>query len=145
MQTTTQIEIDCPAAAAFAYLSDFENNPAWQGGMHACRWTSEPPLRVGSTYAQEASFLGRPILTTFEVVELTPGRSITIHSVVSTFPIQVTRSVEPMSGGRCRVTAEVSGQPPWYFRMPGMAWMVSRSVQRDYATLKAVLEAAEGP
>jgi len=145
MQTRTRIEIERPAASVFAYLADFENNPAWQGGMHACRWTSEPPLRVGSTYAQEASFLGRPIQTTFEVVELTPGRSVTIHSVVSTFPIQVTRSVEPLSDGRCRVTAEVSGQPPWYFRLPGMAGMVSRSVKKDYATLKAVLEAAESP
>lgn len=142
MQTVTTLEIDRPAAEVFAFIADFENNPSWQGGMRSCRWTTDGPIRVGSTYAQEASFLSRTILTTFEVVAYEPGRSISIRSVVSTFPIQVTRTVEPLGGHRCRVTADVQGQPPWYFRLPGMAWLVARSVAGDYARLKRQLEAA---
>ncbi|MCB9797649.1 MAG: SRPBCC family protein, partial [Alphaproteobacteria bacterium] len=38
---THQVEIQRPADEVFAYLADFENNPDWQGGMVACRWTSE--------------------------------------------------------------------------------------------------------
>lgn len=31
--------------------------------MRSCRWTSDPPIGVGSTYDQVASFLGREIIT----------------------------------------------------------------------------------
>lgn len=65
MDFTGTIEIERPAAEAFEFIADFENNPRWQGGMRSCRWTSEGPLRVGSTYVQEASFLGRRIDTHF--------------------------------------------------------------------------------
>ena len=37
--------------------------------MQECRWTSEPPLRLGSTYDQEAKFLGKAIVSSFEVIE----------------------------------------------------------------------------
>jgi uncharacterized membrane protein len=66
MELTTHIAIQRPAGEVFDYIADFENNPHWQDGMTSGRWTSEGPLAVGSTYEQVASFLGRPILTTFE-------------------------------------------------------------------------------
>lgn len=145
MQTTTEIDIACPADAAFAVLSDFARNPEWQGGMVACRWTSPGGLALGATYGQEARFLGRAILTTFEVTALDPGRSVSIASIVSTFPIRVTRSVEPLGDDACRVTARVWGEPPWYLRLPGMAGMLQRSIQRDYAQLRELLEGGAAP
>lgn len=135
---THQVEIQRPADEVFAYLADFENNPDWQGGMVACRWTSEARGVVGATYEQEARFLGRPIRTTFEVTALEPGRSVSIASIVSTFPIQVTRRVEPTAGG-CRVTAHVRGQPTGLLKL--FSGMVPRSVAKDYAQLKRRLEA----
>ncbi len=143
MHHVATVDIDRPADEVFAYLADFENNPAWQGGMDHCEWTSEPPIAVGSTYAQLAHFLGREIRTTFEVTAYEPGERVRIESIVSTFPIQVTRSVEALDEGRCRVRAEVTGQPPWYLRwMPGMTGMVRRSIDNDYANLKRLLETA---
>jgi hypothetical protein len=79
--------------------------------MVACAFTSEGPIGVGSTYIQEARFPGMRIDTHFAVTQYEPGRSISIESTVSTFPIQVTRSVEGLGEGRCRVTAHVRGQP----------------------------------
>lgn len=143
MNTQTAIDVDVPSARAFALISDFSRNPEWQEGMERCAWTSTGPLAVGSTYEQEARFLGKAILSTFQVTELTPGRSVSIESVVSTFPIQVRRWVEPLGPEQCRIHASVSGQPPWYMRLPGMASMVARSVAQDYTRLKALLESAE--
>jgi hypothetical protein len=141
VELTTTIEIERDAEAVFDVIADFEKNPLWQGGMDTCRWITEPPLRVGSSYEQVARFMGKTILTTFEVVALTPGRSVSISSVVSTFPIQVTREVQPLGPNRCRVHATVAGQPPWYMRaVPLMDRMVRRNVARDYQTLKAMLE-----
>ena len=73
-----------------------------------------------------------------EATELEPGRRISIESTQSTFPIQVTRSVQPLGEGRCRVTAHVRGQPGWPMSM--MSGMVRRSIRKDYERLKARLE-----
>jgi len=131
------VDIDKPADEVFAYLADFENNPAWQGGMVACHWTSEEHGPVGSTYQQEARFFGRPILTDFVVTEFEAGRRISIESTKSTFPIQVTRSVEAREGG-CTVTAHVRGQPTGLLKL--FSGMVPKSVSKDYAALKKLLE-----
>ena len=63
-----KVTIDVTAAPAdvFEYWSDHSNNPQWQTGQRSCTWTSEPPIGIGSTYGQEAAFLGRPIISSFE-------------------------------------------------------------------------------
>ena len=133
-----EISIRRTPQEVFDFLADFENNPGWQKGMKSCRFVTEPPLRVGSRYEQEASFLGRKIRSLFEVVELEPGRSITITTIESSFPITVTRSVEPDGEGGSRVRAEISGDATGFFRIarPLLARMVQRSVDRDYRVLK---------
>lgn len=136
---THSIEIERPAAHVFQYVADFENNPIWQGGMKACRWTSAEKIVVGATYVQEARFFGRRIDTHFRVSALQEGRSISIESTQSTFPIQVTRSVEALGEGRCRVTAHIRGQPTGILKL--FSGMVKKSVAKDYRELKRVLEA----
>lgn len=142
MEVASNLEIDRPADEVFAYIVDAENNPTWQRGMRSCRWVTEPPIEKGSVYEQEAVFLGKTITSTFVVVDLQPGRSITIQTVESTFPIRVTRSVEPMDDGRSRVSARVQGEPSSVFKVftPLLRWMVQRSVRSDYRRLRSLLE-----
>lgn len=142
---STSIEIERPADEVFDHVADMANNPGWQRGQQRCTWTSEPPIAVGSTYDQEASFLGRPIVSSFEVVEFEPGRRIRIVSTAGTMDIDVTRTVEPLSEGRCRVMAEVKGDPPGLFRLLGplLSPLVRRSVAGDYERLKANLEGVD--
>ncbi|MEM9565296.1 MAG: SRPBCC family protein [Actinomycetota bacterium] len=141
-EITVDIEIGRSADDVFAYLSDMANNPDWQRGQERCTWTSEPPLRLGSTYDQEARFLGRSIVSSFEVVELLPGRRIRITSTGGTMPIDVTRTVDPLDDGRCRVGAVVRGEAPMPMRLLGplLDRLVRRSVEGDYQRLKARLE-----
>ena len=126
----------------FAYISDFSKNPEWQDGMIEARFTSDPPLRVGSTYSQVARFLGRRIESTFLVTEYQPGSQVQIESTSGPFAITVTREVRPVEGG-ARVTAIVEGGGGGFFKIaePLLARMVSRTVQSDYRRLKGVLEA----
>lgn len=141
IKTRSSVEIDVPAASAWAVIADFSRNPEWQRGMKACQWVTEPPLAVGSRYEQRASFLGREIRSLFEVVELEPGRRVSIDTIEGTFPITVTRSVEAAGDG-CVVTAEVSGDAGGIFGIlsPLMRPLVKRSVDGDYARLKRLLE-----
>ena len=142
ISVTATINIDRPAPVAFALVSDFERNPEWQRGMVSCTFTTDPPLRVGSRYDQEARFLGRPIISTFEVLQLDADRMVKATTVSGTFPITFTRTVTPDGPDRCVVTALVEGDASGVFRIaaPLIRQMVQRSVRSDYRRLKTLLE-----
>lgn len=142
MELAAAQTIDRPADEVFAFVADAANNPRWQRGMRSCAWTSPPPIGMGSTYRQEATFLGRPVVTEFEVVAHEPGRSVTIQSTSGPFPIRVTRSVTPIDPSSCRVEAAITGDPGRFFRLaaPLVQRMAQRSVTADYRRLKALLE-----
>jgi len=110
----------------------------------SCVWTSPPPVGVGSTYDQEARFLGRTLLNRFEVVEYQPGHAITIRSTEGSFPITVRRTVEPLGPERSRVTAEISGEPGSILRVTGplLRRIAQRSVDNDYDRLKRLLDSS---
>lgn len=134
--------IQRPADEVFAFVADARNNPRWQQGMRSCEWTSPPPIGVGSTYRQEARFLGRPVVTEFEVIAHEPGRSITIASTSGPFPIRVRRSVTPLDATTSRVDAEITGDPGRFFRLAGpvVQRLAQRSVTADYRRLRALLD-----
>lgn len=142
IETTTTIEVRRPADEVFAYISDMSNNPQWQSGMKSCRWTTEPPIAVGSRYDQLATFLGKVITSRFEVVEYEPGRCIRIVTYESTFGLDITRMVEPVDETTCRVTAIVKGEQAGVFKLfgPLLSKMVASSVRRDYEALQDILE-----
>ena len=110
--------------------------------MMSCRWTSDPPIRVGSTYEQRARFLGRDVESSFVVTDFEPGRLIGIETVESTFPIQVTREVEPTGPSSSRVKAHIRGGPEGLARLlePLMARAAKRSIEADYDRLVGLLE-----
>lgn len=143
IETSTSIEIERPADDVFAFVSEFANNPRWQRGQRSCRWTSEPPLRVGSTYDQHARFLGRDMVNAFRVVDLDPGRRVTFTSTSGTFPLTITRTVEPLTDGRSRFTEHVRGEPGGFFRLaePLLRPLVKATIKRDFPRLRALLEA----
>ena len=144
MKLFATCEIDRPADDVFGFVSDSSNNPQWQKGQLSCVWTSPPPIGVGSTYEQQARFLGRTVTNRFEVIEHQPGHSITIESTEGSFAITVRRSVDPLGEGRSRVMAEIDGQPGAFFRLVGpvLRRVAQRSVNADYARLKRLLEAS---
>lgn len=143
IEVVVDIEVDRPPDEVFAYWSDWSNNPQWQSGMRSCTWTSEPPLQVGSTYDQEASFLGRTIRTPFEVVEHEPDRRVRIRSTGGPLPLDITREVEPLPDGGTHLRATVRGEPSGLMGLlePLTRRMVERNVRQDYERLRLLLTA----
>jgi uncharacterized membrane protein len=141
LKVETTVQIERPSDEVFAYISNFENNPKWQSGQLEARFTSEGPLRVGSTYDQVAKFLGRRVVNTFEVLEYEPNRKVKASSTSGSFPITFTRMVESIDGGT-EVTAIIAGDVSGFFKLaePLLARMVRRSVDADYRNLKRILE-----
>ena len=132
-------DIGRPASEVAEFFFDATNNPSWQKGMRHCEWTTPGPIAFGSEYVQEAAFMGRPIRSRFRVTDYTPGRTITIDTVESTFPIRVIRTVEERGPDSCRVTARISGGPGGVFKLasPIIRRMAQRSVDADYDRLVA--------
>ncbi len=137
----SEVEIARPPAEVFGVIADMSRNPEWQKGMVSCEWTSEAPHGVGSTYDQVASFMGKKILTTFEVTEFEEPTRIRIQSIVSTFPLDITRTVEATTNGS-RITAVVKGEPGGLMKLfaPLMNRQAQRSIDADYQRLVALLE-----
>ena len=144
IKVVISVDVTRPCDEVFDFLSDWTNNPSWQKGMQSCRSTSDPPLHVGSTYDQEALFMGKLITSSFKVVELEPGRKIRIQTTASTMPLDITREVAPQGDNGSRITATVTGGPGGLLRLldPLMHLMVQRSVRQDYARLKQALDAS---
>lgn len=142
VSATTSVEIGRPAGEVFDFVAEFTNNPRWQRGMRTCRWTSDPPRGVGSTYEQEARFLGKDVRNSFRVTGLEPGRRISFESTGGSFPIAVTRTVDPLGADRCRFTEAVQGDARGFYRVaePVLQLLVRASIKRDFPRLKALLE-----
>jgi len=92
IRVETSVVISRPPEEVFAYISNFENNPRWQGGMKEARFISQGPLGVGSTYTQVATFLGRRVESSFEVIDYQPNRLVKATSTSGSFPIAFTRA-----------------------------------------------------
>ena len=140
-----ELEIDRPPEVVWEYMENAEHNPEWLSNMQSARWTSEPPIAVGSRYEQVARFLGKEVRTSFEVTALDPGRSITISSLPgSSFPIEITRQVEPLGDGRSRVRELAGGDSSGFYRVaePLLRAIVARNITRAYRRLKQLLETA---
>ena len=141
IKITIRTEINVPAKEAFVYVMDFSNNTEWQSGIQSTDWTSPPPIQVGSTYDQLADY--KDTLTSFEITAIEPGRSITTESRRgATFPITVTRRVDPLGECRCRITVDLVGHPRGWrrFAKPLVVKMVRKSIEADYRRLKGLLE-----
>jgi len=140
---TVQVEIGRPPAVVWEYLANAEHNPEWLRNMSSCRWITDRPLRVGSQYEQVARFLGKDVRTTFEVTALEDERLITICSLPgSSFPLTITRQLDPVSERRCLVTEVAGGDPSGFYRLAGppMRVMVRRNIAQAYQSLKQLLE-----
>jgi len=142
IEVRAEVTVRRPPSEVFAYLADMANNPDWQKGMRTCRWTSEPPLRLGSTYDQVARFLGREIVSSFQVTEFEDGSLIRIRSTAG-MPLDITRRVEADGRGGSVVTAVVRGDASGVIRLadPLTRVIVGRSVRADYQRLKVSLDA----
>lgn len=143
-----RIDIDRPCAVVWEYMENAEHNPEWLRNMQSAQWATDPPIRVGSRYDQVARFLGREVRTSFEVTRLEPGRLITIASLPgSSFPLTITRLLDPVGADRCYVVESAGGDPSRFYRIaePLMRAMVRRNIASAYRRLKQLLESRPGP
>ena len=102
---------------------------------------TDPPMGEGTQVSRVASFLGKRIDYILEVIGYEPTSRLTMRSIKSPFPMNVTYEFEEAPGGtlaRIRIEGEASG----YYKLAGplMSRAVKRNITNDLKTLKALME-----
>jgi uncharacterized membrane protein len=142
VDVTVETRIERPIEDVAAFAGDPGNAPSWYVNIESVRWQTPPPVQVGSRMDFVATFLGRRIEYTYEVVELAPGERLVMRTAQGPFPMQTTYTWEPADGGT-RMTLRNNGSPSGFARVaaPVMEMAMRRAMAKDLASLKRRLEA----
>ena len=138
----TEIVIDAEPDEVAAVAGDPGRAPEWYVNIRSVEWLTEPPVAVGSRMAFVASFLGRRLAYTYEVVDLVPGARLVMRTAQGPFPMETTYTWEPAGPGRTRMTLRNAGEPSGFAKVtaPVMAAAMRRANEKDLAALKALVE-----
>ena len=129
----------------FLVLTTPEDTPKWSASAVDERLTSPGPVGVGSTrHATVRTFGGRTTTNETIVTAFEPNRRVAMRTVTARVPFEAAWSFTPVAGGT-RVDWA------WSFELRGVARLFGppfaayfrRSLRRDLARLKAMMEARE--
>ncbi len=141
MDLSATIAIDRPAAEVFEYAADVSHDSRWRTGVVEAGFTSDPPLRVGSTGFDRGESNGRALSVDWTVIDLEPGASVRWR--LDSGPIVGTGGyLCKAENGRTRFTLEALVTPAGWYRLIGpiFARVGRRQNEADVAKLKALLE-----
>lgn len=138
MQSVT---ISCPPEAVYALITDVEATPRWSSAITRTVRDSDGPLKVGDTFTEEATLLGRVIRTTKVVTTLEQDRLYGEAVREGMLPHAVRIALRPGGGGTL-MTFHLSGDPGRAARLfgPLLGRVLKRQIKADLRQLKRLLE-----
>ncbi|HUP85570.1 MAG TPA: SRPBCC family protein [Acidimicrobiales bacterium] len=113
----TEITIARPVEVVSAYAADPSNAPEWYDNIASVAWETEPPVRLGSRAAFRASFLGRTLEYTYEVVDLVPGERLVMRTAEGPFPMETTYTWASAGEVLTRMTLRNRGEPTGFSKV----------------------------
>ena len=142
VDVSTEIVIRRPRQQVAAYSANPDNAPIWYVNIKAVEWKSSPPFALGSRIAFVATFLGRRLAYTYEIIDLQPGHRLVMSTKEGPFPMETTYTWEDAADGSTRMTLRNRGAPSGFSSLlaPMMTSSMRRANQKDLAKLKEILE-----
>jgi uncharacterized membrane protein len=139
----TEVEIARPRTEVSAFAADPDNATTWYENIKSVEWRTSPPLDVGSQIEFVATFLGRRLAYTYEVVEHSPGERFVMRTADGPFPMETSYTWQDAPGGGTRMTLRNAGQPAGFGKIaaPVMARAMRHANTKDLRRLKTILEA----
>jgi len=141
VDVVNSVVINRPVAEVSQYAADPDHAPLWYENIKSVEWKTPRPAQAGSRIDFVAHFLGRRLAYTYEVVELVPGRRLTMRTPGPPFSMETTYTWEDENGATC-MTLRNRGTPSGFsaWLAPVMSLMVGRANRKDLAWLKRRLE-----
>jgi uncharacterized membrane protein len=142
VDVTTEIVIRRPVAEVAAYAGDPTNAPQWYANIRSVDLKTPPPVAQGSQMAFVATFLGRTLSYTYEVVELVAGERLTMRTAEGPFPMVTTYKWTSLAPDETRMTLCNAGTPSGFATVatPLIASSMRRAMTKDLSALKRILE-----
>ena len=144
LDVSASVTIDRPPEIVARYAFEPDHDPDWIGGVSSIERVTPGDTALGSRVLRRGSFMGRGLEWLMEVVDLVPGRTISMHALRSPFPMDVTYTLEPAGadGSATRTTIRVQGEAGGYYALAGplLRPMVRRSISGDARRLKRLVE-----
>ena len=142
LDVVTETVIRRPLEEVAAYAGDPTHAPEWYVNISSVEWRTSPPLAVGSRMDFVATFLGRRLAYTYEVVEQVPGERLVMRTAQGPFPMETTYAWHPLDPGATRMTLRNRGRPQGFSVLlaPFMAAAVRRANRADLDRLRRLLE-----
>ena len=141
VDVAVETRIERPVEEVAAFAGDPSNAPSWYVNIESVHWQTPPPVQVGSRMDFVATFLGRRIEYTYEVVDLAQGERLVMRTAQGPFPMQTTYTWQAADRGT-RMTLRNNGSPSGFARVaaPVMELAMRRAMTKDLAALKRRLE-----
>lgn len=141
VDVVNSVVVDRPIDDVAEYAADPDHAPLWYENIQSVEWRTPRPLRVGSRIDFVARFLGRRLAYTYEIVELVPGRRLTMRTPGPPFLMETTYTWET-EGAATRMTLRNRGTPTGFsaWLAPLMSFMIGRANRKDLSLLKRRLE-----
>jgi uncharacterized protein YndB with AHSA1/START domain len=138
----TAIDIRRPRDDVAAYAADPDHTTEWYANIKTVERETPPPLAVGSRMRFVATFLGRRLAYTYEVVEYVPGERFVMRTAQGPFPMETTYTWQDAGEGVTRMTMRNRGEPAGFARVtaPVMAAAMRRAMTKDLQRLRVILE-----
>jgi len=142
VDVVTETVIRRPQGHVAAYSGDPGNAPEWYANIDSVEWRAAPPVAVGSRMDFVATFLGRRLAYTYEVVEHVPGERLVMRTAQGPFPMETTYTWQPLDANSTRMTLRNHGRPQGFsvLASPFMAAAVRRANRADLDRLRRLLE-----
>ena len=141
MDLSATTMIDLPASEVFAYVTDVTHDARWRTGVVEAGYSSDAPLRVGSTGFDRGESKGRDVTVEWTVFEFESGRLV--RWALDSGPIVGTGAAicEPQ-GEHTRFTLEALVTPAGWYRLLGPIFgrVGRRQNLADVQKLKSILE-----
>jgi uncharacterized membrane protein len=142
VDVSTEILINCPAAAVAKYASDPDNATEWYANIKSVQWKKSKLLKVGSQIAFTAKFLGKSLAYTYEVTEFVPNQKFVMRTSDGPFPMETTYTWEETPEGKTKMTLRNKGIPSGFSKIfaPFMVFAMRKANKKDLRRIKQILE-----
>src|SRR5258708_14471401 len=133
VESGVEVVVRRPCSVVAAYAVDPDNATAWYVNIKSVEWKTTRPVALGSQFAFTASFLGRVLTYTYEVVEMVPDRRFVIRTAEGPFPMETIYEWDDVAPDSTRMSLRNRGEPSGFSgaAAPMMGLAMKRANTKD--------------